>query len=198
MFLRLVRHVLAGLAMCMPVVTAAQQDYDPEQYILELVPEVRKLMATDSGLDAATGGLSANARQLVANNSNIAARESDDGTVLSVASDVLFPFDSATLSAQARSTLQDILTIIGDLPAGTVVKVVGHTDSLGTSDYNKKLSAARADSVVAFLVGQGVDPSRLAPSGRGETEPVAENEINGKDNPPGRAKNRRVEFVLPK
>ncbi|WP_242444395.1 OmpA family protein [Advenella sp. S44] len=194
---RLAIQVLAAVALCMPALAAAQDDDDRGQYILELVPQIRDLIAADSDLDAATSGLSASARQLVASNSDIAARASDKGTVLSVASDVLFAFDRATLSAKAQSTLQDIAAIVADIPAGSV-KVIGHTDSVGGVDYNKTLSAARAEAVVAFLVAHGVDASRLAPAGHGETEPVAENEINGKDNPPGRARNRRVEFVLPK
>src|SRR5690606_7415521 len=102
----------------------------------------------------------------------------------------------AKLSPKAQATLTDISSIINDSQV-KMVKVIGHTDARGTDAYNQKLSRARAESVASFLVKEGVAQSRIKAQGLGETEPVAENEINGKDNPSGRAKNRRVEFVLP-
>lgn len=182
----------------------AQNDYDPDQYILDLVPQILDLQATSSDLqdassdlNAVTSDLSENARKLIEENGRISVRKADGGTILSVASDILFAFDSANLTPKAQATLKDISTIINDSQVKGV-KVVGHTDARGTDAYNRKLSRARAQSVAAFLVREGVAQSPISALGRGEVEPVAENEINGKDNPSGRAKNRRVEFVLPK
>lgn len=182
----------------------AQNDYDPDRYILDLVPKILDLQATSSDLqdassdlNAVTSDLSENARKLIEENGRISVRKADGGIILSVASDILFAFDSANLSPKAQATLKDISTIINDSQVKGV-KVVGHTDARGTDAYNRKLSRARAQSVAAFLVREGVAQSRISALGRGEAEPVAENEINGKDNPSGRAKNRRVEFVLPK
>ena len=71
------------------------------------------------------------------------------------------------------------------------IEVAGHTDNLGSSDYNLDLSIRRAKSVQKFLVEQGVSEKQLESEGRGETQPVATNETSL-----GRGKNRRVEFKV--
>ncbi|MGH8842721.1 MAG: OmpA family protein [Advenella sp.] len=202
--IRMARLSWLLLALGLPGLAIAQTAFDPDQYVLDLVPQVLDLQATSSDLqvaasdlNAATSDLSENAKKLIEANGRITVRKANGGTILSVASDILFAFDSANLSPKAQATLKDISTIINDSQV-KVVKVIGHTDARGTDTYNQKLSRARAQSVAAFLVREGVEQSRIRSQGRGEAEPVAENEINGKDNPPGRAKNRRVEFVLPK
>ena len=75
---------------------------------------------------------------------------------------------------------------------------MGHTDSKGSSDYNQRLSEDRAAAVARFLTDDGVPKDRLKSEGRGETEPVAANEVDGRDNEQGRVRNRRVEFILPR
>ncbi len=72
------------------------------------------------------------------------------------------------------------------------VRINGHTDSRGSNALNMKLSQARADSVRAYLIKQGVDPDRIKAKGYGETEPIASNRSSQ-----GRAQNRRVEFKIP-
>jgi outer membrane protein OmpA-like peptidoglycan-associated protein len=69
------------------------------------------------------------------------------------------------------------------------VEVAGHTDATGTDEYNQGLSERRARSVVDYLVGKGIDRSRLDAVGRGESQPVADNGTRD-----GRAQNRRVEL----
>ncbi|MFB4394147.1 MULTISPECIES: OmpA family protein [unclassified Pseudomonas] len=103
---------------------------------------------------------------------------------------VLFAFDSAALSTAAQQRLQGLLPKLGD-PAVTAVKVVGHTDSVGSDAYNQGLSERRAASVAQYLIGQGLAPSKVTSQGKGESEPVADN-----DTDPGRAQNRRVELHL--
>ena len=71
------------------------------------------------------------------------------------------------------------------------MSVGGHTDSVGTDAYNQTLSERRAASVKDYLVGQGVDGSRLSTAGYGESNPIASN-----DTADGRALNRRVELNL--
>jgi outer membrane protein OmpA-like peptidoglycan-associated protein len=81
-------------------------------------------------------------------------------------------------------------------PAITI-EIGGHTDSKGTNAYNQKLSEARAQSVVDYLVSKGIDKSRLFAKGYGETMPVAPNtKEDGTDNPEGREMNRRTEFKI--
>jgi len=71
------------------------------------------------------------------------------------------------------------------------IAVVGHTDSMGSDDYNQALSEARANTVAAYLADNGIELARLTARGLGETQPIASN-----DNGEGRAQNRRIEFIV--
>ena len=71
------------------------------------------------------------------------------------------------------------------------IKVIGHTDSVGSDEYNQALSERRASSVAAYLLSQGLAPNKLTSEGKGESQPVADNETDE-----GRAKNRRVELHI--
>jgi outer membrane protein OmpA-like peptidoglycan-associated protein len=73
----------------------------------------------------------------------------------------------------------------------TTLTVVGHTDNVGTNDYNQKLSERRALSVAQYLEKRRVDGMRLATAGKGETVPVSSNASES-----GRQANRRVEIYL--
>lgn len=118
--------------------------------------------------------------------------------IVDLAADVLFAFDSADLSAQAPAELTKTVAQIQRGGTGPIT-VVGHTDSVGDDAYNDALSLRRAQAVAEWLSGEGgVDQARLRPEGRGEREPVAANQLNGADNPDGRAQNRRVRIVIPK
>jgi OOP family OmpA-OmpF porin len=103
---------------------------------------------------------------------------------------VLFAFDSAELTAQARSELS---ALMGKLSSADVlsVKVIGYTDSQGSDAYNQKLSERRASSVAAYLLSQGLAPEKLTSQGLGESQPVADNATEE-----GRAQNRRVELHI--
>jgi len=74
---------------------------------------------------------------------------------------------------------------------GSFVKIIGHTDSIGSKKHNWNLSAQRANAVVRALINRGVSPARLHAEARGESEPIASN-----SNIVGRAKNRRIEAIL--
>jgi outer membrane protein OmpA-like peptidoglycan-associated protein len=71
------------------------------------------------------------------------------------------------------------------------LQVEGHTDSVGSADYNQRLSENRAASVRAYLVDSGIAPNTIGTTGFGETMPVASN-----DTPAGRQQNRRVELIV--
>ncbi|GAB4373035.1 MAG: hypothetical protein Kow0062_09800 [Acidobacteriota bacterium] len=104
--------------------------------------------------------------------------------------DILFDVNEASLKSNAKivlAKLAGILLISPDLK----VRVEGHTDSTGSEEYNLRLSQRRAESVVAFLVQEGVDPGRLEAVGYGMSKPIADNST-----PEGRRKNRRVELII--
>ena len=72
-----------------------------------------------------------------------------------------------------------------------VIIAVGHTDSIGTVQYNQRLSVRRAEAVKAYLVSKGIERNRVYTEGKGESQPVADNRTKE-----GRAKNRRVEIEV--
>lgn len=108
---------------------------------------------------------------------------------------VNFDFDKSTLRPDAVAILNEAVEILKRYPE-LKVEVAGHTDSVGTDEYNQKLSERRAQAVYDFLTTNGIDASRLiGPVGYGESRPIAPNtNEDGSDNPEGRARNRRTEL----
>ena len=108
---------------------------------------------------------------------------------------VNFDFDKSVLRPDAVEILNEAVEILKRYPE-LKVEVAGHTDSIGTDEYNQKLSERRAQAVYDFLTTNGIDSSRLVgPVGYGESRPIAPNtNEDGSDNPEGRAKNRRTEL----
>lgn len=111
-------------------------------------------------------------------------------TVISLASDILFDFGEAQIDAAAE---EKITELVADVPDGAIVQVHGHTDSISGRDFNQQLSEERA-ARVADVVAQARPDLELQVEGFGMDEPVEPNEIDGEDNPEGRALNRRVEI----
>jgi OOP family OmpA-OmpF porin len=111
------------------------------------------------------------------------------------AADTLFDFDKSVIKPEGRRTLDDLVEKIKGIDLEVII-AVGHTDSIGSDAYNQRLSERRAHAVSAYLQSRGIDPSRIKVEGRGEKQPVAPNRVNGRDNPEGRQKNRRVEIEV--
>jgi outer membrane protein OmpA-like peptidoglycan-associated protein len=115
---------------------------------------------------------------------------------LSVVADALFDFDSANLRPDAEDTLVAAgpeIEKLGNTPSA----IEGHTDAIGSDAYNMKLSETRARTVRDWLAVHGFVPAATTVKGYGETKPVAPNAApDGKDDPIGRQKNRRVEIVF--
>jgi outer membrane protein OmpA-like peptidoglycan-associated protein len=131
------------------------------------------------------------AREREANQLEI-ERLRDDTLKLTVDSEVSFDFAKADIKSAFRPSLNKLGDLIIKYDR-TVVHVVGHTDSVGSDDYNQQLSERRAQRVGDYLVSYGVPASRLRTEGRGESEPRASNQDEA-----GRQLNRRVEiFVKP-
>jgi len=115
---------------------------------------------------------------------------------LSVVADALFDFDKATLRPDAEETLAAAIPEIGKL-GGKPKRIEGHTDAIGSDSYNMKLSEARATTVRDWLAVHNAVPAATPIKGYGKTMPVASNTTSdGKDDPAGRQKNRRVEVVF--
>lgn len=112
--------------------------------------------------------------------------------VYTVDADVLFAFDSAKLSPDAADVLADVVRTLRSKNAKSAT-VVGYTDSVGSTSYNKRLSAQRAKAVSDHLESTVGGSVTFKATGRGESDPVAENKkADGSDNPAGRRQNRRV------
>jgi outer membrane protein OmpA-like peptidoglycan-associated protein len=111
-------------------------------------------------------------------------------TVVTLKSDVLFGFGTSKLPPSAPDRVAQLVV---DVPKGARLKVHGHTDSVGSDAANRRLSTARARAVAA-AVHEARPDLRLDVRGFGEAQPVEANAQGGKDNPEGRALNRRVEL----
>jgi outer membrane protein OmpA-like peptidoglycan-associated protein len=122
-------------------------------------------------------------------NTILQTRDTARGLIVSL-SDVLFDFDQASLKPGAREKLAKVSGILLAYPS-LHMSVEGHTDSVGTDDYNLKLSERRADSVRDYLTSNGISLANVSAIGLGKDGPVASN-----DTVAGRQQNRRVEMVV--
>ena len=102
---------------------------------------------------------------------------------------LLFDFDSAELRPESLTELERVVKFMGDVPFAKAM-VEGHTDSVGTEEYNQALSDRRAKAVFDYLSSRGVDPARLSSIGHGELKPIADNTTAE-----GRQLNRRVMLI---
>ena len=122
-------------------------------------------------------------------NSVLQTRDSARGLIVNM-SDVLFDTAAFTLKPGAREKLSKVAGILLAYP-GLNIEVDGHTDNVGSDEYNQNLSDQRAESVRAYLVAQGVLTGSVTAKGFGKTQPVGTN-----DTAEGRQINRRVELVV--
>jgi outer membrane protein OmpA-like peptidoglycan-associated protein len=116
-------------------------------------------------------------------------RDTARGLIVNL-SDVLFDFDQASLKPGAKEKLAKVSGILLAYPT-LQVNVEGHTDSIGTDEYNLGLSQRRADAVRDYLTSNGISTANVQSIGLGKAGPVASN-----DTAPGRQQNRRVEMVV--
>jgi outer membrane protein OmpA-like peptidoglycan-associated protein len=109
---------------------------------------------------------------------------------------VFFAFDSYALSPAAKSNLDEIVGLMKSFQDLTL-QIIGHTDAIGTFEYNQLLSIDRAIEVSRYLVSKGIDEARLRVIGKSESEHVARNRTrDNRDAPDGRKLNRRAEFKV--
>ena len=103
---------------------------------------------------------------------------------------VEFDFDKSTIKKGYYKDIDDLVKVMKDYPDLNVV-IEGHTDSVGTAAYNKKLSQRRAEAIKKYMVESGIDANRLKAQGFGMDKPIASNKTKE-----GRQQNRRVEAAV--
>ncbi|MBP5477667.1 MAG: OmpA family protein [Paludibacteraceae bacterium] len=107
-----------------------------------------------------------------------------------VMENLFFDNDRTNIRHISDNTLDELADLLQRHPSAHIT-LIGHTDNVGTEEYNQRLSEGRVNSVKAELVKRGIDANRINTIGKGESEPIADNST-----PEGRAENRRVEVVF--
>lgn len=113
-----------------------------------------------------------------------------EGIQITFDSAILFDVNSSSLRLNAQENLNKLAQSLAEYP-NTDLVIVGHTDATGTEAYNQKLSEQRAAAAANYLIQSGVAGPRLTMMGKGELEPIADN-----DSAAGRQQNRRVEIAI--
>ncbi len=180
---------------------AARQKEEAEKAKAEAVAQ-QQVLAAETDKAKAAAAQSENLRQQAENekqelrarllqqlNSILATRDSARGLIANM-SDVLFRSGSFELLPGARERLAKVSGIVLAYPS-LHVAIEGHTDSVGSDQYNQDLSERRAQAVRDYFVQQGISGTSVEAHGFGKTEPIASN-----DTSEGRQQNRRVELVL--
>jgi outer membrane protein OmpA-like peptidoglycan-associated protein len=150
------------------------------------------IVGRTSELEGFATGIAAKEEKLDERLARLNAKVIETEVVIRLPGAIVFDFDSANIRPDAGRALTDVSQVI-EAYAQRPVRVEGHTDSIATDGYNQSLSERRAASVVNWLTARGIEKSRLASAGFGETKPVATN-----DTAAGRQLNRRVEVVITK
>lgn len=182
------------------VTTAEQKLAEAERQKLakdkdQVLLEQRERQARTASGEAADAQKQAEAAQAQAKKleqelAELKAKKTDRGFVLTLG-DVLFATGKADLMSGAQRTIDQLAGFLNKYPAQRVI-VEGHTDSVGSEDYNVALSQRRAGSVRSAIMARGISSDRISAKGLGELYPVASN-----DTPAGRQQNRRVEILIP-
>jgi len=121
-----------------------------------------------------------------------AAKPAPGAKTLTITSTQLFAFNKSDLSSDAKARLdREVLVRLNEFATIQFINVYGHTDRIGSAQYNQKLSERRAKAVGDYLGSHGISRSRLSTAGFGESRPVATNDTDA-----GRAENRRVELKV--
>jgi len=110
---------------------------------------------------------------------------------IAIAEKIQFDYDRASIKDASSSLMNEIAAVITNNPHIKRIQIGGHASSEGSASHNKKLSDARAKSVMEWLTGHGVAASRLTAIGFGVDRPIGDNTTEV-----GREQNRRVEFVI--
>ena len=209
MNLRSVRMISALFLLTLPL-KAGAQDALPEQAVSPL-PANAKRSTTDIKLGASdirystqdmrfgSASILTSVKDLLANLRGIRVDETAIELRIVLESDVLFDFDKWNIRPDAQKSLLTVAQALEQFK-GRAIRLVGHTDSKGDDAYNRKLSLKRADSVKRFFLAvPSLAGFQFGAEGKGESDPAVSNTLpDGRDDPDGRQKNRRVEIRIPK
>lgn len=156
--------------------------------------ETAKMQAADATRDAETARRERDqAHEQLYNSLNaiLETRRESRGLIVNM-SDVLFDSGRSTLRPEAREKLSKLAGVLLAYGEAYKLQFEGHTDSIGSDDFNMKLSQARAEAVRDYMLSAGISAARITgATGYGKTVPVASNDTDA-----GRARNRRVEIVI--
>jgi outer membrane protein OmpA-like peptidoglycan-associated protein len=122
-------------------------------------------------------------------NLDIGLKKMEVGSTI-VLRNIFFDFDKSTIKPESQAELNRLIKLLKDNPA-LKIELSSYTDDVGSEEYNTRLSFARSNSVVDYLIAKGISPSRLIPKGYGESKPIDRN-----DTEEGRQNNRRTEFKI--
>lgn len=127
---------------------------------------------------------------IVFNEEGVTIRKEGNNLVLSMPELVLFDFNKYEVKNKVKGSLNTLAKALEENP-DIRIKIDGYTDFIGSEGYNLDLSVKRANSIKSYLVGRGVNSSNISIEGYGKQNPIANNATAA-----GRAKNRRVEFII--
>ena len=128
---------------------------------------------------------------------DVEVTETADETIYTVSGQILFDFDRADLRPEALDTLAEIATAIENRDFKGTIEVAGHTDSVGTAEYNQDLSVRRATGVALWFRERVPVEQDIQAIGYGESQLIARNTLpDGSDDPTGQTQNRRVEIIV--
>ena len=167
---------------------AAQAEADAERARAEAAAAEAQARAVAANKDANSAN-QVRERLRAQLNNVLATSETARGLIVNM-SDVLFDTGKYTLKPETKISLAKVSGILQAYP-GLKLQVEGYTDSVGSDEYNQKLSENRADAVRDFLMTQGVQTENITATGYGKAKPVADN-----GTAQGRAQNRRVQLVV--
>lgn len=126
---------------------------------------------------------------------SLAALKRDDGKEVYIIRNIYFDFNSFTLNREARIEAEKLFALMSENP-GLYIEIIGHTDSKGAADYNKKLSLKRSRAVADYLMKRGVEKTRFVTTGAGESRLLAKETEGKKELSAGQQLNRRVEIKI--
>lgn len=201
------QHDRADLIQARQALDAAERKYDKSPksedvktlgYEAQRKAQIAETEGRATAELQAAAGRSERRAKVALDRLGLEAKDEPRGTVITLPGATMFATDEAEILPAARKRLTDIAKAVNLVLAekapqdtGRRMKLIGHTDDTGTDEHNLDLSRRRADAVREFFSKQGLDGAMIETEGRGEAEPIADN-----DTVEGRGENRRVEIVI--